>query len=288
MFYISRLKDIKEMEYECEIVTPMFLGGAEPRKAELRVPPLKGALRFWWRALNPQTISSLKKEEASIFGDAGETVGKSRIKMGIIGQDIRIGSYQPLPHHSSKPKNFLSPCLLNGKFTISFWGSEKDHTLFKIFCFLGGVGKRSRRGFGSIKINSAQDTSLSVTKYNIFDLINNFQPGKFKKTNENEITRIDYLRKIEYACIKKILIGKEVSSRDELLKKIGLATHHSKSDYLGFVKGQSRFASPVYVTINKTEENLFYPVITWMNCAAPAHSLTGADKTDEFIKAVLS
>jgi len=32
MFYISRLKDIKEMEYECEIVTPMFLGGAEPKK----------------------------------------------------------------------------------------------------------------------------------------------------------------------------------------------------------------------------------------------------------------
>lgn len=36
-------------------VTPMFLGGAEPNKiAELRAPSIKGALRFWYRAIDEE------------------------------------------------------------------------------------------------------------------------------------------------------------------------------------------------------------------------------------------
>ncbi|MFZ1105749.1 MAG: type III-B CRISPR module RAMP protein Cmr1 [Hyphomicrobiaceae bacterium] len=39
------------IEAEFEIVTPMFLGGADPKgSAELRAASIKGALRFWWRA----------------------------------------------------------------------------------------------------------------------------------------------------------------------------------------------------------------------------------------------
>ena len=52
-FYISRFKGMESQEFEVEIVTPLFLGGADPNKAELRAPSIKGALRFWWRALNP-------------------------------------------------------------------------------------------------------------------------------------------------------------------------------------------------------------------------------------------
>jgi CRISPR-associated protein Cmr1 len=37
-------------EFEVEVVTPMFLGGANNLEAELRVPSIKGMLRFWWRA----------------------------------------------------------------------------------------------------------------------------------------------------------------------------------------------------------------------------------------------
>jgi CRISPR-associated protein Cmr1 len=35
-----------------QIVTPMFLGGAGQKAEGIRPPSVKGALRFWWRALN--------------------------------------------------------------------------------------------------------------------------------------------------------------------------------------------------------------------------------------------
>ncbi len=34
------------------IVTPMFIGNAEQKADSVRPPAIKGALRFWWRALN--------------------------------------------------------------------------------------------------------------------------------------------------------------------------------------------------------------------------------------------
>ncbi|HPU57120.1 MAG TPA: type III-B CRISPR module RAMP protein Cmr1, partial [Verrucomicrobiota bacterium] len=43
---------MKTLTATYRIVTPMFLGGANPEsQAELRISSIKGALRFWWRAL---------------------------------------------------------------------------------------------------------------------------------------------------------------------------------------------------------------------------------------------
>ena len=68
-FYISRYKNIDAAEFEIEVVTPMFLGGADPTKAELRVPSIKAAMRFWWRALyDGNDIENMAKKEAEIFG----------------------------------------------------------------------------------------------------------------------------------------------------------------------------------------------------------------------------
>ncbi len=41
------------LEAQFRIVTPMFLGGANQDVSDgIRPPLVKGALRFWWRALN--------------------------------------------------------------------------------------------------------------------------------------------------------------------------------------------------------------------------------------------
>ena len=40
------------LEATYRIVTPMFIGDAEQKATSLRPPSIKGALRFWWRALN--------------------------------------------------------------------------------------------------------------------------------------------------------------------------------------------------------------------------------------------
>lgn len=77
----------------------MFLRGADPMQSEIRPASIKGALRFWWRALNWQKypdLTNLHKAEADIFGFA--EIGRS--KVGIAVKDIKY------PEHS---KNGLPP-----------------------------------------------------------------------------------------------------------------------------------------------------------------------------------
>ena len=68
-----------ELKASYRIVTPMFLGGADQRcDGSLRAPSVKGALRFWWRAINwpcfrattddERALRALHAEEARLFG----------------------------------------------------------------------------------------------------------------------------------------------------------------------------------------------------------------------------
>jgi len=76
-----------EIKATYRIVTPMFLGGANQDPSDgIRPPSVKGALRFWWRALNwgrfcnrpgaddASALKALHKEEARLFGLAAEEV----------------------------------------------------------------------------------------------------------------------------------------------------------------------------------------------------------------------
>lgn len=70
------------------IVTPMFLGDAEQNAAEIRPPSIKGALRFWWRALNwgrfraddddATALRRLHEAEAKLFGAAANEKNTNR------------------------------------------------------------------------------------------------------------------------------------------------------------------------------------------------------------------
>ena len=69
------------------IVTPMFMGGADSSPSDgIRPPSFKGALRFWWRALNwgkfcqqhpndeAAALKALHQKERKLFGCAAQTV----------------------------------------------------------------------------------------------------------------------------------------------------------------------------------------------------------------------
>ncbi len=73
----------KYIKAEFEIVTPMFLGGAEHEAGRIRETSVKGALAFWWRALKysdfveragedqDKALHNMRKREIALFG--GET-----------------------------------------------------------------------------------------------------------------------------------------------------------------------------------------------------------------------
>ena len=62
--------------------TPAFLGGADTLAEKVRPPAIKGALRFWWRALawgriqqipdasKTSSLATLHEEETRLFGGA--------------------------------------------------------------------------------------------------------------------------------------------------------------------------------------------------------------------------
>ena len=64
---------MQALQIKLEVVTPLFLSGAEPQgEPELRPASFRGALRFWWRAVVGGLIGDdpkrLQENESSIFG----------------------------------------------------------------------------------------------------------------------------------------------------------------------------------------------------------------------------
>ena len=101
---------MRQIAFDCEIVTPMFLYGADGKTPELRAPSLKGVLRFWWRAAQAEDdIEEIKKREAGIFGDSG-TEGRSKFSIQITGGE-ETERIKMLPHHTgNKSCPYLPAC----------------------------------------------------------------------------------------------------------------------------------------------------------------------------------
>ena len=88
-------KPDRKLSIRVELVTPQFGGGAEARKADanqwLRPASVRGALRFWWRALFGGTYRSIQEmycAESEIFG--GAAIGKEQSKAGKVSVIVRV------------------------------------------------------------------------------------------------------------------------------------------------------------------------------------------------------
>ncbi len=210
-------------------VTPLFLGGAEnTAEAELRPASIKGALRFWWRALQwgtVDTVAALKEKESNLFGSsevreekgpAGKTLykgGQARFLLTItehqhpdplsIGDILSKDGSRAVPA-SSKPTDRVGdgarylgyglmeafrstnketgetkeagqlkrPCITAPfAFTvrIAFRKDVGDQEIeeiknaLKLLGLCGGLGSRSRRGWGSLTLTKLENGGSSWT-----------------------------------------------------------------------------------------------------------------------------
>ena len=154
------------------VITPMFLGGAEPTaEAELRLPSFKGALRFWWRALmwgEVGDIGELRRREAELFGSS-ET-GQSRILLRTDGahrssthMDGQWGrnSWEQYTGYGLREKDKGERCFIQPdhewrvhvNLTRCSPGQAGEIvTAVKLFGLAGGLGDRSRKGWGSVTL----------------------------------------------------------------------------------------------------------------------------------------
>ena len=169
------------------IVTPMFIAGANQQQAELRAPSFKGALRFWWRALAYTrfggNLDILRTEEARLFGSTDNAASFQIVPMthhlkqlippathpefahnnnkGTDRTGARYLAYGLMEAFGSKNKNkkagqLCRACLDPDQFEV-YLSSRKEFSTdiisaIKLLGLLGGLGSRTRRGFGSIAL----------------------------------------------------------------------------------------------------------------------------------------
>ncbi len=274
---------MNQIQLNCTLITPLFMSGADGNTPELRAPSIKGALRYWWRAINGHLPLEDKKDsksvviekglrmiEGDIFGDTSQ-----RSKIIIQGIDI-IDNYTivkeaKVPHKPFKNDAFDKGLKFNIRFALmdskNFNKSQLESLIFLTFT-LGGLGNRSRRGFGSVKIEGYKQDSMDT----IFNHLQNINPH-FNKITEGGMTRIesDFKRANPYPFIKMIEIGRPKSN---LIQKIADTTHDLKKREgriyeasLGFA-ARERFASPIYVS-TVSVINGIAPIITTLNTVPP-------------------
>lgn len=287
----------------------MFLNGADGQTPELRAPSIKGALRFWWRALNghlPLTdiahSKGLKSLESEIFGGSGDNVQRSRVII-TVSQDGPLSKDQQklVPHKGEgiKAEAFVVETMFDVTLKIKdnpHLNKEKAIALFMLTCYLGGFGKRVRRGMGSvdiIAIDGQKDGIPENIDLNfIYGLISKISPFCYRIKNDKKIV-FTFSRDASpaYGYVVSIQIGGAYRGNEKLLRKISDTTHELKKyhgasydAYMGHANGGQRYASPVYTSVIRGCR----PIITTLNLRPNSKKDTGSlDIQEEFKNKIL-
>lgn len=190
---------MKKVILHFETLTPMFLGGADMKKPEIRTASIKGMLRFWWRAMNAHLVekkngkwdySQLKEYENAIFGGTDSPKAqKSKVLLRIVNMNLSERQNFKEIEKQSTEKNetqnvniirHLNRNFLEGSWDLQCEYPEKpisakiknDETeinvekelqiAFSMLNLFGTLGSKARNGFGSIQINSENFTLLNI------------------------------------------------------------------------------------------------------------------------------
>lgn len=272
---------MENITFDCEIITPMFLAGADGTTPELRAPSIKGALRFWWRAVNGHLPLFDKKDELlkTLEGEIfGSTTARSKVIIRCHPlQTLQTAQTSPLPHRQRSyiKEGFAErqrfKVILSLQRNVIYknkviFNQQSLISLFTLVSVLGGLGNRSRKGFGSFKIINHD---YPQTLADILTHLHHLSPY-FKLEPRATFIFSEKQKFNDYPYIEKIEIGRP---KAEVLKRIGQTTHDLKRDWgktYDFSLGHpNRLASPMYVSVLDTKEGL-RPIITSLK-TVPLH-----------------
>lgn len=164
--------DVLEAQYY--LTTPLFTGGAYKQELEKPRPPsFKGVLRYWYRALAWPRLGNLediKKEEGDLFGT---TKKQARFKLTLITRDCKeltktaswtkqgctYFGYGLINYKGELQRKALEPgMMLTARLILlpDITPNQIEHLIaaLKTMGLFGGLGSRSRRGFGSLSLEN--------------------------------------------------------------------------------------------------------------------------------------
>jgi hypothetical protein len=146
---------LETSEYNFKLLTPCFSGTAwgKDGPAEMRVPPIRGHIRFWHRTLF-NTDSANR-----IWGSASNAEGMaSKVAVGLIGNLTASAEPTPVLPHKSAGRGSRSALSAGGAFAFHLqrlvgctdedWRKAKSAT--QLWLVVGCIGLRSNRAAGSV------------------------------------------------------------------------------------------------------------------------------------------
>lgn len=290
---VTRFHDLETIELEVEFLTPAFLGGAD-QNAELRCAPFKTGLRYWWRVLygsRHKTHTELKAAEDAIFGS---TDGGSNIRLSVVGtiphpvtggfpngtkmtviskgreMKVNILEYLSYGHyhyergngnifdhsHITSGQNFKLIINVPQEILNEITGA------LKAFITYGGIGSRSRNGFGSLSSNSINtigwknDLVLATEpleypvlsrQSKLYISKNGFDSWE-KALSEVGIAYKNARGSLEnrHTYAKRGLIARPIEVRGESIPDNVRKGRHSKPFYLGIQKRNGKYFGQIF------------------------------------------
>jgi len=195
---------MENKKYVFNVITPIIMMGAE-RNSELRVPSIKGVIRFWFRALMGCFIDNTKDLytlESDIFGST-EKKSNVILKFNCIPETKKVKNieyenfkYFLFPYRQrineiqwiKEGSNFEIECFFKNNIYENI-----IYKTFELISLFGGFGARNRRGFGSVCLEN-----LKISNENGF--IDKFKDivKVYKNYSSNKNLNID--KQKDYSC----------------------------------------------------------------------------------------
>jgi len=135
------------------------------------------------------------------------------------------------------------------------------------------------------EIFGASDEKIGKSKFSIRVFSSNLKTLEFGRHKDK--IELKYNLTAQYPFLKEIQLGKEYDSWEELVKKVGEASHEHDINSLGFAKGKKRLASPIYVSVLKNLNDKYLPIISSLNTVFEDGGRIDDKGQNEFKEAIL-
>lgn len=172
------------LSVELDIVTPLLGGGVRSRMVDstdvIRPSSVRGALRFWWRAvcaLDASSAADLYDREVALWGGAtsADSGGRSQVDVHVTvtnasgvdesevrlwGRDATPGAYalfRAREQHGARPAPAAQRRFPGTRFRLELRGPSLVDARAALLAWIlfGGYGGATRRGLGSLRVTAA-------------------------------------------------------------------------------------------------------------------------------------
>lgn len=172
-----------QITVQCELITPMYGGGVKAgvvdKKMPIRASALRGQLRFWWRLLNSTTYPNsgdLFNAESALWGGISSSGPQAsqvtlQVEAKSVGPRDLISSRSPnwnfdyvlIDRGNSEllSSGYEFKLVLRFKPTVTPPQTEQVIEALRWWASFGGVGARTRRGLGAVKVTSSNLAGVS-------------------------------------------------------------------------------------------------------------------------------